>query len=160
MQYRSLGKSKLRVSAPRRRLAVALALAGFLLVACDSPPVDSPDETVRRRLVGSWLREYEQDGARVRRLLVLAPDGHFRETARVVDASGAVTQHAHAGEWTFDGTNLKRRYTSFDGKQPAAPTMPYATFELRFESNREFVGTDNVRKREVRYRRVDEGTVP
>ena len=126
---------------PRHGLAAAIALAGFLLV-------------------GSWLREYEQDDAHVRRLLELAPDGHFREMARVVDASGAVKQHAHAGEWTFDGTNLKRRYTSFDGRQPAAPTMPYATFSRRFESNREFVGTGNVRKREVRYRRVDEGTVP
>ena len=145
---------------PRHGLAAAIVLAGFLLVACDRPPNDSPEEAVRRRLVGRWLREYEQDGAHVRRLLELAPDGHFREMARVVDASGAVTQHAHAGEWTFDGTNLKRRYTSFDGRQPAAPAMPYATFELRFESNREFVGTDNVRKREVRYRRVDEGTVP
>lgn len=159
MQYRSPGRSNNRLSAPRRSLAVAIAMAGFLLVACDRPPADSFDEAVRRRLVGSWLREYEQDGARVRRLLVLAPDGHFRETARVVDASGAVMLHAHAGEWTYDGTNLKRRYTSFDGKQPAAPTMPYATFELRFESNREFVGIDNVRKREVRYQRVGEGMV-
>lgn len=145
---------------PRHGLAAAIVLAGFLLVACDRPPNDSPDEAVRQRLVGSWLRDYVHDGTRVRRLLVLASDGHFRETARVVDVSGAVTQHAHAGEWTYDGTNLKRRYTSFDGKQPAAPTLPYATFELRFESSREFVGTDNVRKREVRYRRVAEGTMP
>lgn len=144
--------------ARRRRLALAITLAGFLLGACDSAPDDSPQEVVRQRLVGSWLRDYEQDGARVRRLLVLEPDGRFRETARVVEASGTVTQHAHAGEWTYDGTNLKRRYTSFDGKQPTAPTLPYATFALRFESNREFVGTDNVRKREVRYRRVAEDT--
>ncbi len=145
------------VSTTRRRLGAAMALASLVLVACDSPPADSPMEAVQQRLVGSWLRDYEQDGVRVRRLLVLEADGHFSETARVVDAGGAVTRHSHAGEWTFDGTNLKRRYTRFDGKQPSAPTLPYATFQLRFESNREFVGTDNLRKREVRYQRVEPG---
>ena len=136
-----------------------ITLAGILLAACESQSSDSPDEAVRQRLVGSWLREYEQDGAQVRRWLVLHDDGHFRETARIVEASGAVTHLAHAGEWTYDGTNLKRRYTSFDGKQPAAPTLPYATFALRFESRNEFVGTDHVRHREVRYQRVNEGAL-
>ena len=134
---------------------IAQLLACFMLAGCDSAPADLPVEAVQQRLVGSWLREYQQEGARVRRLLVLGPDGRFSESAEVVDAAGALTTHLHAGEWTYDGTNLKRRYTSFDGKQPSAPTLPYATFALRFESNREFVGTDNVRKREVRYQRVD-----
>jgi hypothetical protein len=143
-----------------RRLVVGIAVvAGLLLAACNTPPADAPDDVVRERLVGSWLRDYDQDGAQVRRLLVLEADGRFTETAKVVDASGAVTQHAHAGQWMFDGTNLKRRYTSFDGKQPSAPTLPYLTLQLRFESHREFVGLDNVRKREVHYQRVGAGTV-
>jgi hypothetical protein len=149
-----------RFCATRRRQALVLALASLLLAACDGPGPDSPDEAVRLRLVGSWLRDYEQDGAHVRRLLVLQADGQFMETARIVETSGAVTQLSHAGEWTWDGTNLKRRYTRFDGKQPAAPTIPFATFALRFESNNEFVGTDNVRQREVRYRRVADGAAP
>jgi hypothetical protein len=136
-----------------------VVVAGLLLAACNTPPADAPDDAVRERLVGSWLRDYDQDGAQVRRLLVLEADGHFTETAKVVDASGAVTQHAHAGQWMFDGTNLKRRYTSFDGKQPSAPTLPYLTLQLRFESHREFVGLDNLRKREVHYQRVGAGTV-
>ncbi len=147
---------KTPVSRPRR-LVAATALAALLLAACDNPPADSPADDVRQLLVGSWLREYDQEGARVRRLLVLGDDGRFRETARVVDAAGIVTDHAHAGDWTFDGTNLKRRYTSFDGKQPSAPTLPYVTYQLRFESKYAFVGTDNVRRREVRYLRVEEG---
>jgi len=145
-----------RVSQPRR-LVTAMALAALLLAACNNPPADSPADDVRQLLVGGWLREYAQDGARVRRLLVLSDDGRFRETARVVDAAGVVTDHSHAGDWTFDGTNLKRRYTSFDGKQPSAPTLPYVTYQLRFESKHAFVGTDNVRRREVRYQRVEEG---
>jgi hypothetical protein len=141
-----------------QQAALAALLASFFLAACSDPPSDSPVDAVQQQLVGSWLRDYTQEGARVRRLLVLGDDGLFTETARVVDASGAVTEHAHAGRWTFDGTNLKRRYTSFDGKQPAAPTLPYVTYQLKFESRYEFVGTDNVRKREVRYSRVEQGS--
>jgi hypothetical protein len=47
-----------------------------------------------------------------------------------------------------------------DGRQPVAPMVPFATFELRFPSRNEFIGVDNVRQREVRYRRVAEGTLP
>ncbi len=133
-------------------------LASFFLAACNNAPADSRADAVQQQLVGSWLREYTQEDARVRRLLVLGEDGLFTEAARVVDATGAVTDYAHAGQWTFDGTNLKRRYTSFNGKQPAAPTLPYVTYQLKFESKYEFIGTDNIRKREVRYSRVAPGT--
>jgi hypothetical protein len=147
-----------RVLHAQRRAALATTLTGLVLAGCNNPPPDSPLDAIQQQLVGSWLREYTQEGAQVRRLLVLGEDGRFAETARVVDAAGAVTEHAHAGQWTFDGTNLKRRYTSFDGKQPSAPTLPYVTYQLKFESRYEFVGTDNVRKREVRYSRVGQGT--
>jgi hypothetical protein len=156
--HRTISAAGEAVSRARRRVGWASLLAGFFLAACSGPPADSPADAVQQQLVGSWLRDYTQDGAQVRRLLVLADDGRFLETARVVDASGAVTEHAHAGQWTFDGTNLKRRYTSFDGKQPAAPMLPYVTYQLKFESRYEFVGIDNVRKREVHYSRVQPGT--
>jgi hypothetical protein len=146
------------ISRTRRLLGSASLLAGFALAACSGPPADLPADAVQQQLVGSWLREYTQEGAQVRRLLVLGEDGRFLETARVVDAGGVISEHAHAGEWTFDGTNLKRRYTSFDGKRPAAPTLPYVTYQVKFESRYEFVGTDNVRKREVHYTRVQQGT--
>lgn len=69
-------------------------------------------------------------------------------------------QHAHSGDWLFDGINLKRRYTLIDGRRPSAPTFPYAAFEIRFESRNVFIGTDNIRKRQVRYQRVADGTLP
>ncbi|MES2510654.1 MAG: hypothetical protein V4625_12040 [Pseudomonadota bacterium] len=143
-----------------RRLALyALTLPGLaaLLVACGQPPTDSAEEDTQQRLIGTWLREYDQEGSHVRRLLVLGPDGRFSEAARVVDAAGAVTLHNHEGRWLYDGMNLKRHYTSFDGKQPASPVLPYATFQVKFESSRAFIGRDNVRRREVRYERVEDG---
>lgn len=140
-------------------MAVSLALTCLLLTACESSGGESNVEMGQQRLVGSWLREYNQEGARVRRLLVLEADGSFNETARVEQADGGVTEHLHSGNWTFDGTNLKRKYTSADGRPPSRLTLPYATFQIRFESPREFVGTDNLRKREVRYLRTSPGAL-
>ena len=150
-----------RLSRPRfaGRSAGALLAASALLCACGSPPDDSPQRRIEERLVGTWLREYRDDATNVRRVLVLGADGHFRELA-TVDAGAAVSEHVHSGDWTFDGTNLKRRYTQMDGKQPSAPVVPFATFELQFPTPDEFVGVDNVHRREVRYRRVMDGTLP
>ena len=96
MTPRNTPRNTPRVSQPRR-LVAAMALAALLLAACSNPPADSPADDVRQLLVGGWLREYGQDGARVRRLLVLGDDGRFRETARVVDAAGIVTNHPGNG---------------------------------------------------------------
>lgn len=129
-------------------------------------------DDVQQRLVGSWLRDDEENGTRVRRVLVLQTGGRFAETSKATRAiqvtefteatpgAAVLAQHAHSGDWLFDGTNLKRRYTLIDGRQPSAPTFPYAAFELRFESRNVFIGTDNIRKRQVRYQRVADGTLP
>jgi hypothetical protein len=155
----------LRGSPMRPRPSIGLCIGVILassLQACGNAStdasIDAPDEIVQQRLLGTWLREFEENGIRVRRLLVLESDATFRETSRVTDVQGGVTEHSHAGGWLYDGTNLKRKYTRMDGKQPAAPTLPFAAFELRFASNNEFIGIDNVHKREVRYRRVQPET--
>jgi hypothetical protein len=146
---------------PAARIAPwAAMLAAACLCSCIQPPDDTPDRLVAERLVGTWLREYEEDATRVRRILVLESDGRFRELATVSAVAGPATQHSHSGEWRFDGTNLKRRYTRMDGRQPAAPIVPFATFELKFQSPDEFLGVDNVHRRQVRYRRVMDGTLP
>lgn len=157
MQLCTIGRPRPGVFPFSCRVSVSLALTCLLLTACEGSGGESSVEMGQQRLVGSWLREYNQEGARVRRLLVLEADGSFSETARVEQAGGAITEHLHSGNWTFDGTNLKRKYTSADGKPPSRLTLPYATFQIRFESNREFVGTDNLRQREVRYQRAASG---
>jgi hypothetical protein len=139
----------------RRRLLLSLAL---LAAGCDSAP--DPADEVRGRLVGTWLRDYEQDGTRVRRTLVLEPDGRFREMSRSLGPKEIGTRHSHEGEWLYDGTNLKRRYTLMDGEPVSAPTMPYVAFQIRFTGSHEFIGIDNVRHRELRYQRAPAGTEP
>jgi hypothetical protein len=139
---------------------LALLAACILACACGSPPDDSPQQQTRDRLVGTWLREYQDHMTVVRRVLVLDADGRFSERVVAGGDGPRIAEHEHAGEWRFDGTNLKRRYTKMDGKQPAAPIVPFATLELRFASRDEFVGIDNVHGRQVRYRRVLEGTLP
>lgn len=144
-----------------RSLSLAAVFAAALgCCACNSPPDDTSAEAVAQRLVGTWLREYEDDGFKVRRVLVLDSAGRFTEFSRITERNTSDAQHSHAGEWLFDGTNLKRRYTRVDGKQPAAPAMPYATFELKFSSGNEFVGIDRIHRLQVEYRRVADGTLP
>jgi hypothetical protein len=145
---------------PLFRTALGVMLAAAFLAGCGSPPDESAVQDTRDQLVGTWLREYDEDGVKIRRILVLASDGHFAEQSRVTELGVVEVVHNHAGEWTFDGTNLKRRYTSVDGKQPSAPAMPFATFEIHFDSRNEFTGIDRVRRRQVQYARVAEGTAP
>ena len=141
-----------------RTLATWL-MAFHLLAGCQPSASDSPDQqAVQSQLEGSWLREYASDGVRAKRLLVLDADGSFRELVRITDAAGAVIEQLHAGTWLYDGTNLKRKYTSMNGKPPSRLNLPFATFQLRFESKNEFVGTDHVHRNEVRYRRVQADT--
>lgn len=66
----------------QRRARIGMALASLLLAACNNAstgaPTDSPDEAVQQQLLGTWLREFEEDGIRVRRILVLEPDDQAR----------------------------------------------------------------------------------
>lgn len=148
-------------------IASLLAVAA-LLALCEHavPPGNAahagawaPDET-GQLLHGTWLREYGQDAVQARRVLRLAADGAFHETVRATGASGEVIEHVHQGTWLYDGTNLKRKYTLMNGSPPSRLNLPFATFQIAFESRNEFVGTDHIRGHRVRYRRVTDGTQP
>ena len=148
----------------QRRAAIptigACWVACLLVQACDSAPSDQANELVRGQLVGTWLRAYDENGTQVRRILVLNPDGKFSEMVSIVEHGAPALRKSHAGEWLFDGTNLKRRYTSINGEPVRAPAAPFATFEVTFPTRSEFIGIDHIHKRDVRYQRVDEGTQP
>jgi hypothetical protein len=144
--------------------AAALALA-LALAACGDtvpPGPETPEarhQSVAERLAGTWLREHTLDGIRVRRLMRLSPDGQFAEDVQVTDSRGVSTEHRHEGTWLYDGTNLKRKYTLMDGRPPSRLNVPFATFEIAFDSRNEFTGVDHVHGHKVHYRRVAPDTV-
>jgi hypothetical protein len=145
----------------------ALAL-GALLFNCATPPPDEPAGSQLTRtaqeteelLQGTWLREYSAQDVQVRRVLTLAPGGTFRESVRAVDAAGKVTEQAHEGNWFYDGSNLKRKYTLVDGKPPSRLNLPFATFEIAFQTRNEFTGVDHIHRNRIQYRRVAPQTQP
>jgi len=146
--------------------AIGALAAGALLSTCAEPP-DSGEtgpqvvyggEEAADLLPGTWLREYEEEGVQVRRLLVLEGTGDFREVSRVVDAAGRVAEFVNEGKWVYDGTNLKRRYTSMNGRPPSRLNAPFATFEVVFDSRNDFTGVDHIHDRTIRYRRVPSKT--
>lgn len=142
-------------------VAAALVLATYdrpvpdeANAAAQTGPPAAEQVDVAQRLPGTWLREQVDDGVQSRRLLRLEPDGTFREQVRVESAGGAVSEYHHAGTWLYDGTNLKRKYTVISGSAPSRLRLPFATFEIRFESRNEFVGVDHIYRNTVHYRRV------
>ena len=130
-------------------LMLALLALAALLTATGITSPEPQDE-----LQGTWLREATEQGVRSRHLLVLEPDGAFRESVRVVDGAGAVTDYVHAGTWLYDGTNLKRKYSVVNGRPPSRLNLPFATFEIEFESRNEFAGVDHIHGNRIAYRRV------
>lgn len=135
--------------------APALVALALLLAACDgSPPAVGSTEETQDRLHGSWARDHADQGVRSRRILTLRPDGAFRETVRVTDQAGAVSEFVHEGAWFYDGTNLKRKYTLMNGQPPSRLNVPFVTFEIRFESRNDFTGVDHIHRNKVHYRRV------
>ncbi|NML44226.1 hypothetical protein HHL11_10730 [Ramlibacter sp. G-1-2-2] len=139
-------------------LAALVVLASAFQGALRSTPDAGEDDG--ELLQGTWLREYSDQGTTIRRVLDLEPSGAFHEAVRVVQPSGGVARFAHEGTWHYDGTNLKRHYTLVNGKPPSRLNVPFATFQVTFDSPNEFTGVDHVHKVEVRYERVPAGTEP
>lgn len=138
-----------------------LALA--VLLSAGGRPLPGPAENTgdtEQQLRGSWLREQTDAGVTSRRILTLGPQHVFREQVRVVDAAGGTTEFVHEGHWFYDGTNLKRKYSLFNGQPPSRLNVPFVTFQIQFESRNEFVGIDHVHRNRVRYRRVQPETQP
>jgi hypothetical protein len=111
-------------------------------------------------LRGTWLREYRENGVQVRRVLELQPGGAFHESVLIAEAGGRVTRLLHEGTWLYDGTNLKRKYTLMNGEPPSRLNVPFATFEVAFQSRNDFIGVDHVHGVQVEYRRVPDETLP
>jgi hypothetical protein len=142
----------------RSILAIVALLSGLLVVACEDVQARRAGEG-REKLVGTWLREIDAPIGKARRVLVLAPDGKFSEELIAHLSEGRTGRETRAGEWSYDGTNLKRRYTQEDGRQLSG-NFNFATFELTKLTPSEFEGRNHAQGEEIRYKRVPAGTAP
>jgi hypothetical protein len=134
-------------------ILIALGVSG-----CEDAQALKAQET-SEKLVGTWLREMEVADAKGRRILFLGSDGKFSETLAVDFADGRKGREDRAGEWTFDGTNLKRKYTHEDGRQLSG-NHHFVTFALTSFTGKEFEGKNHIQGEKIHYRRVAEGTKP
>ena len=154
---RSLG-SGLAERARVRTLVAIIAAVTVILGACDDAQSRKTEEA-RQKLVGTWLREFDAEGVHGRRLLVLGEDGKFSEVLVAQFGDGHIGRSERSGEWFFDGTNLKRRYTHEDGRQ-LTNNFAFVTFEITVLTPRDFEGKNHVQGEQISYRRVAPGTTP
>jgi hypothetical protein len=122
--------------------------------ACDDSSLKAND-AVRQRLVGKWLEELSADGNQIRSIITLGQDGNFTELEKIGNTTSSTTQLTHAGEWSFDGINFKRKYTSLNGQPLSNAQFGYATYAVKSFVKNEFIGVDNVRTREARFSRTE-----
>lgn len=134
-----------------RTLTVPLVFLAALLTACEDPQV----RDVKARLVGTWVAESMEHGGVARRVLTLEASGHAKETVRITASGGASASESREGEWSFDGVNLKRRYTHVDGKPLTNAHFIYQTHELKSVTDTELVASSNVGRGEMRLRRKE-----
>jgi hypothetical protein len=142
-----------------RTLLPCALVALTLLAGCDSAESLRVAET-RAQLAGTWLRELDDETTKVRRVLALGTDGKFSDRLVVTTAGQPAERQEAAGEWSYDGTHLKRRYLQENGRQFSGGKMRYATFPLVSVGRSDLVLNDNLQGREVSFRRVPDGTQP
>lgn len=141
----------------QRRMALAILMAGAaspLLSACKDPTLERSTEARRKALIGLWQREFDADYPTIRQTLNLGADGQFLEIAEDEPAGAEPQREVWSGEWTYDGTNLKRRYLRKNGQLLIGATLHYATFTLISVSPEAFVVDDNFVKHLVSFQRL------
>ena len=141
------------------RALLISVVALLLMTGCENAESLRIEET-RTKLVGTWLREDSSEGGKTRRVLSLGADGKFVDRILITSEDGRSERREFAGEWSFDGKNLKRRFLQENGRQYSGGGMRYATFALVSIGSSEFVVNDNIVGREASYRKTAEGTQP
>jgi hypothetical protein len=140
------------------RTLLAAAVLGAAFSGCGQHVAST--EGPEAKLVGTWQHRTEVESGKLHVVLSVLPDRKFVENIRFTAPDGKVEVHEYIGEWSFDGSNFKRRYLSDNGRKFSGGGIRYATLELSSVTPRQFVGKDNVRHREFAYERVSEGTKP
>lgn len=136
-----------------RALVSIITMAAAALTACSAQD-DARIEQTRARLIGTWIEEPEPGSTTARRVLSLGADGKFTYVIFATVSDPARERMELGGEWSYDGSNLKRRFLQENGRQFSGGGIRYATFPLKEVTDSEFVVEDNIRKRRARYRRI------
>ena len=146
-----------RVRRPTHFLA-ALFLS-ILATACDDADARRREE-MKDRLVGTWLEEAEFEGTKFRSVVSLQKGGAFQQTTQVIQPDGTARSEASTGDWVFDGETFKRRYRTMNEKQVRG--ILFASYQVISLTDAELACVDHLTegKRDVRFRRVPEGTKP
>ena len=132
---------------------LATALTG-LLAACDNPQGQYVQQ-VSAQLPGTWRYDEVDGGEQVQRTLQLDAGGSFTDTLRLqTQHSAAPETVAYGGQWSYDGTNLKRRYLNENGRQFAGGGFRYSTQPLTSVSPTELVLQDTQAKTAHRHLRL------
>lgn len=139
----------------------SLVLALLLISTASCGKSGSPaEDRVRQRLVGTWLNDTDEAGVKTRTVIDVAEDGGFHEFEKIVESDGSSKQVSYAGDWSFDGTNFKRKYTSKDGQPLPRSQVGYATYAVNMSRDDEFLGVDNVQQKTVKFSRTGAGMRP
>jgi hypothetical protein len=132
----------------------------FLLITSIAVTVGCSDsskhnvEDVQQRLIGRWLEEFSNEGIHIKNIVTLDQAGNFTELGKSFELSGATKEEKRAGEWSFDGVNLKRKYTSLNGRLLINAQFGYVTHAVKSLKQNEFIGVDNIKAQEIRFSRV------
>jgi hypothetical protein len=138
-----------------RKLLATLLFTVSAVIGCSME--DPVVAETRAKLVGTWLEESESGGVSVRRVLSLKADGKFLDESILSTSGSSPERRELAGEWSYDGLNLKRRYLQENGRQFSGGGIRYATFPLKAVTESEIVLEDNIQKRQAKYRRIEKG---
>ena len=137
----------------RLLLALLIALLAFGCKDAESTRI----EEVQARLQGTWLLEFESGGQKVRRMLALGKDGKFNDRLEVTSPGQGAERLEFAGEWSYDGMNLKRRFLSENGRQFSGGKIRFATFPLTTVSVKELILEDNIQGKKLTFQRTADG---
>ncbi len=93
------------------RVAIVAAFITLLMGCSSMPPIDAMKQSdgsqkaQRALLVGSWFGDAAtNDGGRRLQLTQRAPDGTYKVTFRLIDATGEVLEETEVGFWGVSGS--------------------------------------------------------
>jgi hypothetical protein len=129
-----------------------LLAATVLLLALGCTDADQE----RAKLAGTWHREIQFESGKACVVLVLELKGEFTERVVVADPPKGTTQTTeYRGQWLKNGSSFTLRYLRENGRQYGGGIVRFQTLQIKQVSKESIVGRDELRSRDVVWRRAD-----